>query len=277
VAVLVEGDKSFFLSVPAVLVSNDRECASDWAAKHIRPNKWFKWVLAKYVEADNPNLNNQYWSLGDLVDAQSSIANTPMNVGHRATEIVGTWTNAEMMYPHDGFSNPYIEALGAFWRFYFPDMMAMVQSAYDIGSLAVSMECISETISCIGEQGCGQTYEYMGAYSETYCDHLNSHRSVRRLNKPHFLAGALVLPPDNPAWPFAGVKELSTTSSDESKDAQLASIGSTFDGLEFADMERLMFALQAHAASHSVVPVSKKPVSLIASNIASSFLADSYR
>lgn len=274
-AVLTENKNSFFLSTPAILLDDDKECASDWASKHIIPNKWFKWILANYVEADKPNLNKQYWSLGDLEDNVQSIANTPMNLGHRHRNIVGSWTNAEILYPTESSSNPHIETLGALWKYYFPEVMNNVQDAYDIGSLAVSMECVAESITCFGENGCQQTFDYAGPHHDSYCDHLNSYASVRKLNHPHFLAGALVLPPENPAWPGADVKELSTLTTDEEKDRQIESIKSEFPNLDAAQWEKMMYAIMSLESTSKVKEKRLSPTS-IGRRIANSIIIDSY-
>lgn len=91
-------------------------------------NHAIKWVIAKYVEADNPNSNGQSWSLEDLRMAQPSINYAPMNMLHKSNHIVGAYVANEMIYPTvdddsesaEEAANPYIETVGAFWRYYFP-------------------------------------------------------------------------------------------------------------------------------------------------------------
>ena len=63
---LIEGKNSFFLNSPAIIIDEGKDVASNWASEHIVANTAIKWILAKYVEADNANSNGQYWTLDDL-------------------------------------------------------------------------------------------------------------------------------------------------------------------------------------------------------------------
>lgn len=212
-SVLVEGKNSFFIGSQAELLTEERETASEWASKHIKHNPALKWVLGKYVEADNPNSNKQFWALEDLRMSQPTIEHAPMNILHRPRNIVGAFVATEMMYPaeeHSDIVNPFVEALGVFWKYYFPDELKAVEAAHNEGSLFFSMECVADTITCAGENGCESNFKYAGATSPTYCDHLNQHVSIKQLNKPHFLAGALVIPPAKPGWTKASIQSLST-------------------------------------------------------------------
>lgn len=212
--VLVQGPRSVLLGAKAMLVEDDRDVASSWAHEHMTFNEAIKWVIAKYVEADRANYNNQYWRLEDLQMKKPTVVHSPMNMNHEAHHIVGTWTAAELIYPtrehsdHDQTTNPYIEVVGAFWRFYFPGELARIEDAFRSGSLHVSMECVSETVTCIGEGGCGRSFAYSGPRSASYCEHLLN-GGVKQLDNPHFLGGALIVPPSKPGWGGAAVKELS--------------------------------------------------------------------
>lgn len=211
--ILVEGENSFIISAQAVLVETDREIASKWAASHVKHNPALRWVLGKYVEADNANSNNQMWTLEGLRMAQPTVSHAPLNMLHRPKHIVGTFTNTEMLYPTEEVASgnhPYMEALAAMWKLYFPEEMAIVESAHNQGALFFSMECVSETITCFGEMGCQSEFAYAGPHSDTYCQHLNDVSSIRLLNNPHFLAGALVVPPTRPGWKGAEITDLST-------------------------------------------------------------------
>lgn len=281
-SVVVETERSFFLTVPAVLINDQHDCASSWASKFIKPNKWHKWVLAKYVEADNANSNQQYWSLEGLQSSVGSIENTPMNLGHKSHSIIGSWSNAELLYPDaatagDTQEHPYVETLGVFWRYYFNDLMPLIESAYESSSLAVSMECVADSVTCVGENSCGETYDYMGPFHDSYCAGINGRTTAKQFNNPHFLAGALLLPPDKPGWSNADVKELASLSSDEEKDRLISDLNDTFTDMDAADLEKLMFTLQAHSEANSVVEAPKTPASFLAGRVAAQFLADSYR
>lgn len=219
--ILIEGDKSFIISAQAHLISNEREVASNWASKHIKPNPAIKWILGNYVEADKANYNKQFWTYDDLRMAQPTVEHAPLNILHRPKHIVGAFTATEMIYPNNEAaadatsdspmvgSNPYIEALAAFWTAYFPDELAIVEMAHNQGSLFFSMECVSDTITCAGDNGCGQEFAFKGPKSDTYCAHLNENASIKQLNKPLFLAGALIFPPASPGWGGASINEIS--------------------------------------------------------------------
>lgn len=212
--ILIEGENSFILSAQAHLINDDHECASAWAASRIAPNPAIKWILGNYVQADKANFNKQFWSYADLRMAQPTVTHAPLNILHRPKHIVGTFTATEMIYPDgesadNATSPPYIEALAAFWKAYFPEELRIVEQAHNQGSLFYSMECVADTVTCSGDTGCGGEFPYVGPKSETYCEHLNEHSSIKQLNKPHFLAGALIFPPAAPGWGGANIHDIS--------------------------------------------------------------------
>jgi hypothetical protein len=243
VTILTENNHSFFFSTQASLVDTDRDMASQWASAHIVSNPAIKWITGKYVEADNANSNGQYWSLEDLRLSQATILHSPMNISHRANNIVGTFVASEMMYPAQGEANPYIETLGAYWKYYFPDELQYIEDAFAEGSLYQSMECVAESVTCAGPLGCGETFAYTGPMAQNYCEHIKERSSYRQLNNPHFLAGALIYPPDRPGWNQASVKDLSKYVSDETKDAIIRSIASECPHLSAKNWEQMMFAV----------------------------------
>ncbi|RTK94015.1 hypothetical protein EKI60_04645 [Candidatus Saccharibacteria bacterium] len=238
--ILTEGDNSLFLTAPAMIVDTDIDTAS-WAAAHILDNPNYKWILARYVEADNANDNGQYWTYEDLKLARPSIQYSPMNVDHHPTEIVGSWVNSEMMLPNDTVLNPYIEVLGAFWERYFPETLERVQAAYESGTLAVSMECISESVTC---GHCEKEFSYAGPFSPTYCEHIQNRSAHRQLNKPNFLAGALIMPGNRPGWSKADVKDISKRSSDDEKNRLIESIAAAHPSGSPKDWEDIMWGIQ---------------------------------
>lgn len=207
--VLTENDSSFFFVAQAELIDTDRDMASDWAGKYIVNNPALKWIVGKYVEADNANSNGQYWTLQDLMLKQPTIQHSPMNVAHKPNDIVGTFVASEMIYPTQEEQNPYIETVGTIWKYYFPEIVDRVEQAFAEGELYLSMECVSDTITCVGPMGCGATFDYAGPMSASYCDHIKDRAAYRQLNNPHFLAGALIAPPDRPGWKMASVNEMS--------------------------------------------------------------------
>jgi hypothetical protein len=223
-SVVVEGSNSYFMGAKAFLYNEDNDTASEWASKHIRNNKALKWVLGKYVEADNANSNKQYWTLDDLQLAKPTIDYAPLNMLHQRRYIVGTYVAAEMMYPvsdqENSYSvNPYIEALAAFWKYYFPEELSLVEKAHDEGSLFFSMECVSKTITFVHPDGSEYEFPYAGPRDESY-EGKDTSDAIRRLNEPHFLGGALIIPPERPGWRGATIEELSSLIKEKEEEAQ---------------------------------------------------------
>ncbi len=222
--VVVEGKNSFFLGAQAKLL-DDLPRDTAWAERSVVPNPSFKYVLGKYVEADRANANNQFWAFDQLLLSQPTIANSPMNLLHHPRHVVGHFVDTEMMYPtgeQAAEDHPYIEALAVFYRFYFPHELEMVENAHAEGTLFFSMECVSDSITCSGENGCELEYAYMGPRDESYCEHINSGTSIKKLNRPHFLAGALIIPPDRPGWSGARISDLSSLVKEHQLEAEMA-------------------------------------------------------
>lgn len=248
--VLYESKSAFWFGAQAVLLDSTMERA--WAEKYVQENAAYKWVLGKFVEADNANSNKQYFSMDGLRMGQPTISHAPMNINHAPRRIVGAYVASEFQYPVEGAAegqihNPYIEALAVFWRHYFPEEFAVVQMANDTGNLFFSMECIPQEIKCDGESGCGQQFAYEGRYSHSYCDHLNEPGSgvIKNLVKPHFTGGALIVPPERPGWKNASVDQFSQLLKDNAKEAEMAyeGIEEEFPGLDPAQWELMMFEL----------------------------------
>lgn len=242
--IIVENSSSFFFSCPVDLVNEDRDVASNWASSVINKNPAFKWIVGKYVEADNANSNGQYWSLDDLKLSKPTIQHAPMNMGHRQRYIVGTYAASELMYPMESDSNAYIETASVFWKYYFPDEFKVVQQAYDSGALHQSMECVADSVTCAGPMGCGETFGYHGPMSDDYCEHIKNRESFRQLNNPVFLAGGLILPPDRPGWKNASIDELA---SDNELDDVYQQVAASSPHLEPSQWEALMFEIVDYA------------------------------
>lgn len=213
--VLVRGTRSYFMGAQAFLLDDQVETASDWASKFINPNPAIKWVLGKYAEADNPNGNRQAWALEDLRLGQPTIANAPMNMLHQRNNIVGSFVATEMLYPTDDaaddmISNPYVEALGAFWHALFPEAYAAVEQAHNEGKLFFSMECVSKDVRFESADGTEtETFPYMGPQHASYGERWNADRAATRwFEQPQFMGGALIIPPVRPGWSGAEIKSL---------------------------------------------------------------------
>lgn len=246
--IITEGKNSFFLTTPAILIDETKDVASNWASDHIKANPALKWVLGKYVEADNANSNGQYWTLDDLRISSPTINHSPMNIDHHQNEIVGTWVASELLYPTDDKSNiinPYVEVLGVFWKAYFPEMLDQVQAAFDSGMLHISMECVGQSVTCTGtDAACGQTFDYAGSFSDTYCSHIQNRESYRQINQPHFLGGALIVPPNKPGWKDASVNEIANLTTDEEADSLIEQIAENAPDASASEWEAMMWQIQ---------------------------------
>lgn len=182
---------------------------SEWATAHMIPNDANSYILGRFVEADRANSNKQYFRLGDLLLAQPTIAHAPLNINHQSSPI-GAFVASEMQYPIVDGENPNIEALATFWKSYFPDVYDKVKAAFADGSLFYSMEAVPRTLSTIGGSDDTAEYAYEGRTSPNYPPEIND-RSCESivLNGPHFVGGALIIPPALPGWNRADVKQLS--------------------------------------------------------------------
>lgn len=224
---IVERKDRFLLGASAHLVEDSKETA--WAEKHVRQDKDIKWVLGNFVEATSPNENGHIFPLEDLKKAVETIPHKPLNMLHHGNYIVGSFAAAEMIWPERSASedaasvgNPYVEALSAMWRNQFPVEFDLVEKAHKDGALYYSMEAIPETLNCTVD-GCQfkeNAVAYDGRTSDTYCDHMNKPRGQKVLNKPHFGAGALIVPPVKPGWKRADINELSNLLNENQDEAE---------------------------------------------------------
>lgn len=214
--ITVEGNSRFYMAGMASIVEEDREVA--WAQPHITRQADLKWILGNFVQAETPNSNGHIVTTADLEEAMKTIPHKPLNINHAPGRRVGTYTAAEMVYPTGENAAgepepPIVEALAAFWHYYEPEIYPAIQMAHQEGQLFFSMETVPQSITCKGKgefAGCDKTYEYAGRQSPTYCDHLNEAASRKVLHKPHYTAGALIVPPVRPGWKHADVKEITS-------------------------------------------------------------------
>ncbi len=208
-----DASSSHIIMDQAFLIPEDRSTASHWAADHMTNNPAYRWVVGKYVESDRPNQNNQMWTSEEMPGSASSILHAPMNILHKHHHVVGTFTGAEVIYPDGitadhGGNSPYIEAIGAFWKYYFPTELAVIEKAHDEGSLWFSMECLGESMSWTKPDGQTKAFAYDGPASASY-DGWDEKGNIATIGNPHFIGGALIFPPAKPAWKEADVQTLS--------------------------------------------------------------------
>lgn len=219
-----EGNDRIYIAGDAWLMGQVRDgveiATSEWAAKHMIPNEANSYVLGRFVEADRANSNKQYFKMGDLLLAQPTIAYAPLNINHAGAP-VGAFVQSEMQYPNAADDHAVIEALSVFWKAYYPELHDKVQDAFAMGSLYYSMEAVPTSLSTIGGSDDTAEYAYMGRTSGSYPDEINNRTcEAIVLNNPHFVGGALILPPAQPGWNKADVKQLSKFMTDQWESAE---------------------------------------------------------
>lgn len=217
--IIVPTDRGVVVGTLASLVE-DGENLKAWAEHHIRTDPDLRWVLGNYVEADNPNDNGHIFPRADLLSAQATLAGKPLNMMHREHYIVGCFAGAQL-HTTDGAiiaseteepdqgawgERPYVEALAGMWHNRFPEEFFQIRKAHAEGSLFFSMEAVPETVSC---PTCEHDVAFAGISSDTYCEHMNGATGSKRLHKPTFNGGAIIIPPVRPGWQRADVKEIS--------------------------------------------------------------------
>jgi hypothetical protein len=162
----------------------------------------FLWVAGKFVEADKPNLNKQFWSTEDLEFGQHTIKFTPMNMLHKIYDPIGVYVESRFV-PASDTDNAHIEALGCVWAYRYPKEAEQIEKADTDGTLWFSMECVGEKLHCKG--GCEKEFAYFTPRQDL-CEHLRERTSVRHIVNPYFTGGAIIIPPAKPAWPNADVE-----------------------------------------------------------------------
>lgn len=247
-SVLIENEGGILVGGRAILLDDARECA--WAEKYVRHDPDLKWVLGNYVEADNANDNGHIFPLDDLKASQATIFNKPLNMLHQYRRIVGNFAGAELLYPMEqdakASTKPYVEALAAFYRYYFPEEYKAIEEAHAEGSLFYSMEAVPKTLTC-AEPGCDLEFAYRGRIHDSYCAHLQEPVARRKLNRPHFKGGAIIIPPVSPGWSGADIKELSELMAQPAAEAVYEACKEAAPHLSSQEWESVMFQFLAGA------------------------------
>jgi len=205
---------------PADVLDAEQAVADQhWAAAMVNSNPAFRWIVAKYVEGNKPNKNNHLWAAEDLAASVDTVQYAPMNMLHEQNHIVGSFTGSKFMKaePHGSLDpstaqqqadqNPYIEVVGPFWRYYFPNELATVEKAFAEGSLFISMECVAETARWHNQNGETKDFQYMGPSDASYGE-WQKQGNILQFVKPHFVGGGLIVPPKKPGWGGAEVKQI---------------------------------------------------------------------
>jgi hypothetical protein len=252
---MISTSQGLLMGAKVDLIRPDRVVA-EWTHRSLTPNNKFLYIAAKYVEADQANENRHFWSFESLQKAQATIVNSPINVMHQPHNIVGVMVDQEMMYPEAytpevqekaaayEYAKPYIEVLGALWKFYFPKTVEAIEAAQEMGSLFISMECIADTVTRVDKDGSETTFPFQGGSVKDYEFHGES--DYVRLNDPHFVGCGLVLPPAKPGWKGAEVRELMSAVSDDGE-ALYEQVKSLTPQLSPQEWETLMLSFLASA------------------------------
>jgi hypothetical protein len=197
-----------------------RGMAADWTDAKL--NESFLWIAGRYVQANVPNKNNDYWSYDDIRSGEASIKHTPLNVLHQWDRPVGTFVETKIVHraaAEDGAELlPEVQAVAVLWSANFPEIASAARLAHSEGQLWFSMECTAETTQCLA---CERTFAFRASASEL-CEHLANKTAARRWINPTFLGGALIFPPDKPGWADADVTAVAADLTREYANRQVA-------------------------------------------------------
>lgn len=198
-AFLTEVNEKVLLTAPVTVAPRHFE-------KALTPNPHFLWVDGAFVGAEKANRNGAFWSTDDLESGKDTVQHGPVNWLHQDRRIIGAIADQKLIRPAaeraaEG-GRPYIQTALAIWRWLFPDEATVIEQASDQQRLWLSMECVSRTIACVGENGCGEEFPYMDTIHKphTVCQHIRERSSTRHFKDPTFLGTAIIVPPVRPGW-----------------------------------------------------------------------------
>lgn len=186
-------------------------------AEHVGANPHFLWMEGAFVGAEEPNRNNAFWSTADLQFGEFTVKNGPLNWLHEARHVIGSITDGRLVLPAEASAAgvrsgaalvPHIRATAAVWKWIYQEEAEVIEFAAEVGKLYYSMECISKSIKCAGDNGCGESFDYLKAMHGQACEHIVNRSSMRHLVQPTFLGGAILVPPVRPGWAHADVTML---------------------------------------------------------------------
>lgn len=244
--IVVPTPTGFVTGGRVALVDDGAQGLNAWAERYIRTDPDIRWLVGNYVESEKANNNGHIFPLDELVAAQHTLAGKPLNMLHRQRHIVGYFAGAKLVdsageewsastastyttntdptytpvYTSNtsttGYTtntnlaagaivNPYIEAIAGVWHSRFPDEYFDIQTAHKEGTLFLSMEAVPESVSC---PTCDVQAVFAGFESDDYCDHMQGACGPKRLHKPCFAGGAVIIPPVRPGWDHADVRSI---------------------------------------------------------------------
>lgn len=243
--VLDVNDRLFF-AAQARVVRDVNDVPADIASSAVawdieKANPYLKWVAGSYVASDMANSNKQFWTAQDLELGEYSIRYAPLNINHRVRQPVGFYLATRKVF-YDGSTRaqsasqaPFrIEALAGMWSHVFPFESALVDQADEKGLLYYSMECVAESVTCAGDQGCGETFDYFKP--SDHCAHIKERASVRHLVNPTFRGGALIIPPTQPGWKDANAGVYQAAVREEAERYAMATESAYYEATKSSDM-----------------------------------------
>lgn len=180
--VFERGDKLYIVAPVSPLEPGETEIEEFAFAEELRrmaPNENLMWLRGQYVEADNPNLNGQMWTAGELAIKKLTPMFMPVTVMHDPRTAVGLIADVALHTP-DAQKVPRarIDSTLAVWKHRFPEVAEEAMENYKAGTLMQSMEALSPHYSC---SECGQVFQKLadGAERENWCAHLRGEESAK--------------------------------------------------------------------------------------------------
>lgn len=177
--------------------------------KAYTPNDFFMWTQGRLVGAEEANRNGAFWTSGDLELGQATVKHGPLNWLHDGKHVIGTLAEAAFVAKppqsaagEDAFVQPHIAVVAPVWKWIFPEEADVIQMASDANKFWYSMECISKSVECVGDGGCGAKAEYADYIQggPNSCQHMRERSAHRRFIDPTFLGSAVIVPPVRPGW-----------------------------------------------------------------------------
>lgn len=172
-------------------------------------------LTGRLVEAEMANRNGAFWTKADLEFGLPTVGHGPLNLLHEVDKVIGTLVNPRMVDATEAAADgtpalgPHIQTDAVVWRWIYPEVASAIERFTEAGTAWFSMECIAERVQCVGPNGCGAEMAYASAArrDEGACVHVRERASHRRLVSPTFQGAAVILPPSQPGWANADLRQ----------------------------------------------------------------------
>jgi hypothetical protein len=196
--VVVENRETGTVSVLAPLIKPEVSASG---------NDLYLRLSGRYVQAGRPNANGAFWTTDALAFGLPSVTGGPVNYLHDERTVLGAITGSRLVRSEKAASGygDHIEVDMVLWKWLRAPLVAQVEMAAQQDRLWTSMECVSDTVTCLtdretGREGCGRTFPMQDP-----CDHIRRKTSMRMFDHPVFLGGGLIVPPVTAGWKDAKV------------------------------------------------------------------------